>query len=140
MVLAEKTGFEAGVAHNLNELAIIHTNRGEFDAARGELNRALGIYQSLDMKPEVSKTLNNIVQTYIREGRFQAAMEHYQRLLEWDEKSGNRLGVAISLYNMALIYDRHLGDPRRAREAYQRAMAIFNEPGNRKYLETLKGE
>ena len=38
--LSEKTGFEAGIAHNLNELAIIHTTRGEFEKARSELNRA----------------------------------------------------------------------------------------------------
>ncbi|MCB2147616.1 MAG: tetratricopeptide repeat protein [Deltaproteobacteria bacterium] len=76
MDLSEKTGFVAGIAHNLNELAIIHTTAGEFDAARSELSRALDIYRSLDMKPEVSKTLNNISQTYAREGRFEDAILH----------------------------------------------------------------
>ena len=46
MALSEKTGFDAGIAHNLNELAIIHTNRGEFDKARAKLNEALKIYRS----------------------------------------------------------------------------------------------
>ena len=139
MDLSEKTGFEAGVAHNLNELAIIHTTRGEFEKARSELSRALEIYRELDMQPEVSKTLNNMVQTYLRGGQYEDAIQHYERLIEWDEKTNNLLGVAISLYNMALIYDRHLGDREKALAAYNRSVKIFRETGNEKYLEQLQG-
>ena len=140
MALAERVGFRAGVAHNLNELAIIHTNRDEFETAREELTRALAIYRDLEMNPEISKTLNNMVQTYVRQGRFADALEHYKKLIAWDEETGNRLGMAISLYNMALILDRQLNEPAQARGAYQRAMAIFREPGNEKYLEELRAK
>jgi tetratricopeptide (TPR) repeat protein len=47
--------------------------------------------------------------------------------------------MAISLYNMALVLDRKLGDRPQARDAYQRAIRIFKETGNEKYLETLRG-
>lgn len=140
MALAERSGYQEGVAHNLNELAIIHTARGEFETARSELNQALSIYERLEMNPEVSKTLNNIAQTYTREGRFIDAVAQYQRLIAWDEHTGNRLGMAISLYYMALILDRRLNDRPQAREAYQRAMKIFEEPGNETYLEKLRGK
>lgn len=40
--------------------------------------------------------------------------------------------------NMALIYDRHLGDPEKALEAYNRSVKIFRETGNEKYLEQLQ--
>lgn len=139
MALSEKTGFDAGIAHNLNELAIIHTTRGEFETARSELDRALDIYRARNMIPEVSKTLNNRVQTYVREGRFKEAIFHYKMLVEWDEQTDNRLGMAISLYNMALIYDRRLGDREKASDAYNRSVEIFRETGNEKYLKKLQG-
>ncbi len=139
MDLSEKTGFDAGIAHNLNELAIIHTERGEFETARSELARALEIYRARNMIPEVSKTLNNKVQTYTREGRFEDAILHYETLVAWDERTGNQLGMAISLYNMALIYDRHLGDRAKALDAYNRSVKIFKKTGNEKYLKKLQG-
>ncbi len=139
MDLSEKTGFDAGIAHNLNELAIIHTERGEFETARSELARALEIYLARNMIPEVSKTLNNKVQTYTREGRFEDAILHYETLVAWDERTDNQLGMAISLYNMALIYDRHLGDRAKALDAYNRSVKIFKKTGNEKYLKKLQG-
>ena len=138
MFLSEKTGFTAGIAHNLNELAIIDSNRGDFDEAKIKLNRALEIYRSEGMNPEVSKTLNNIVQIYHKEGRFEDAVEQYKVLIKWDEKTGNRLGMALSLWNMAMIYDRYLGNPQKARTAREWALEILREPGNEKYLEQLQ--
>jgi len=140
MVLSEKTGFSAGIAHNLNELAIIHTNRGEFDKARTELNQALEIYRSLQgMDPEISKTMNNIAQTYYSEGRFQEAIEQYKKLIVWDENTGNRIGMARALWNMATIYEHYLGDPQKAGVARKWSLEIFREPGNEKHLQQLQG-
>jgi len=138
MDLSEKTGFDAGVAHNLNELAIIHTTRGEFETARSELDQALEIYRSLEMKPEISKTMDNIVLTYRQERRFEDAIEHYKKLIVWDEKIGNHLGMAFSLWNMALIYERYLGDYEKAHTARNWSLEIFREPGNEKYLRQLQ--
>ena len=91
------------------------------------------------MQPEVSKTLNNLVQTYLREGRYEDAILRYEILMDWDQKTDNQLGVAVALYNMALIYNHHLGDREKAIEAYSRSVAIFRETGNEKYLEQLQG-
>jgi tetratricopeptide (TPR) repeat protein len=137
--LSEETGFAAGIANNLNELAIIDTNRGKFEDARDKLDRALGIYRSEKMNSEVSKTLNNLVQTYLREGRFEDAVLGYEKLIEWDEKTGNHLGVAIALYNTALIYHRNLKNREKAVEAYNRSVEIFRETGNEEYLRKLQG-
>ena len=138
MYLSEKTGFSAGIAHNLNELAIIHTHRKEYETARSELARALKIYRSLDMQPEASKTMNNIVQTYLGERRFEEAIEHYQMLIAWDEKTSNRLGMALSYRNMAFIYERQLGNLSKAREAYERYLEISQEPEVNQYLQHLQ--
>jgi len=126
------------VAHNLNELAIINTARGEYAKARELFNEALGIYKELNMEIEISKSLNNIALTYVRERRFQEAIEWFKDLMAWDAKSGNELGIGITLYNMALIYHQHLGMKEKAKECFSKALKIFKETGNKRYIEKIQ--
>ena len=138
MAMARGAGYMAGVAHNLNELAIIHTNRGEYEKARELLTEMIKIYKDLEMKPEVSKSLNNMAVTYVRERRFQEAFKWFDELIKWDRKTGNELGVAITLYNMALIYHQHLGMDEKAEECLAKAMKIFKETGNEDYIQRIQ--
>ena len=130
--------FKPGIAHNLNEMAIIHTTHGEFAKAREILSESLEIYKELDMAPEVSKTLNNIVVTYAKAGRFRKALAQYEELLDWDGETGNRLGQAITLNNMGLIYQNHLRDTDKAREKYEEALRIFEELGSEEYASSVR--
>jgi tetratricopeptide (TPR) repeat protein len=135
IAMARGAGYMAGVAHNLNELAIIHTNRGEYEKAREMLTEMIQIYKDLDMKPEVSKSLSNMAVTYVREKKFQEAFKWFDELLEWDKETGNELGMGITLYNMALIYHQHLGMDEKATECLAKAMKIFKETGNEEYIQ-----
>jgi len=126
------------VAHNLNELAIIHTGKGDTEKAREFLMEALDIYKELNMKPEVSKTLNNIALTYVKDKKFQEAIKWFNELIEWDKKSGNQLGVGITFYNMALIYHKHLGMKKEAKDSLMKALRIFKETGNEKYIQMIQ--
>ena len=136
--IARAAGFNEGVAHNLNELAIINTARGEYDKARENLNEALKIYKDLNMAPEVSKTLNNIAVTYTKQRKFQEALRGYEDLMEWDTKTGNQLGVGITLYNMAIIYHQHMGMNEMAKECLHKALTIFKETGDERYIEMIQ--
>ncbi|OEU45721.1 MAG: hypothetical protein BBJ60_04700 [Desulfobacterales bacterium S7086C20] len=136
--LSRMVEFKPGIAHNLNEIAIIHTTRGEYQKAREILSESLSIYKELDMAPEVSKTLNNIAITHIKAGEFNDAIKRYNQLLEWDRKSGNELGVGITLNNMGLIYQNHLGDVEKAREKFSEALTIFKQLGEDKYTQSIE--
>jgi tetratricopeptide (TPR) repeat protein len=136
--LSRMIAFKPGIAHNLNEMAIIHTTHGEFAKAREILSESLEIYKELDMAPEVSKTLNNIVVTYAKAGRFREALAKYEQLLDWDGETGNRLGQAITLNNMGLIYQNHLRDAEKAREKYTEALQIFQDLGENKYVRSVE--
>lgn len=138
--IARAAGYKEGVAHNLNELAIIHTSRGEYVEARELLTEMIKIYKDLNSGPEVSKTMNNMAMTYVREKKFQEAFKWFEDLMEWDKSTGNELGVGITLYNMALIYHQHLGDKEKAKECFFRALKIFKETGNEKYIERIKNK
>ena len=136
--IARAAGFKEGVAHNLNELAIINTARGEYDKAREQFSEALKIYKDLDMAPEVSKTLNNMAITYVKERKFHESLSCFEDLIEWDTKTGNQLGVGITYYNMALIYHQHMGMNEKAKECLNKALKIFKETGNEKYIEMIQ--
>jgi tetratricopeptide (TPR) repeat protein len=138
MALAEKAGFRPGVANNLNEIAIIYTSGGEYEKARALLVKALHIYREMKWNTEVSKTLNNIALTYLKELRFDEAIKAYGDLLAWDHQTGNRLGRLITLNNMGFIYDHYLGDAEKARKSYEGALRIARELGERKYVTMLE--
>jgi tetratricopeptide (TPR) repeat protein len=136
--LSKEAGFQAGVAHNYNEMGIIYTARGEYGRARDVLEKAAAIYKELAMAPEVSKSLNNLALTCLREGDYRGAIRMYEELLEWDTQTGNTLGMGIVLNNMGQVYDRYLGDTERAKEMYSRALAILSEIGNPKIISIVK--
>jgi tetratricopeptide (TPR) repeat protein len=136
--IARAAGFKEGVAHNLNELAIINTAGGEYDKAREQFSEAHEIYKDLDMAPEASKTLNNMAITYTKERKFQEALSCYGDLIAWDTKTGNQLGVGITLYNMAIIYHQHMGMNEKAEECLNKALKIFKETGNERYIEMIQ--
>jgi len=138
MRMARAIDFKEGVAHNLNELAIIYSSRGEYAEAREMLSEALEIYKELHMAPETSKAMSNIAITYLRERRFQKALQWFEDLIEWDTNSGNQLGVGITLYNMALIYHQHLGMQKEGNERFTKALKIFKETGNEKYIQMIQ--
>jgi tetratricopeptide (TPR) repeat protein len=114
MRMARAIDFREGVAHNLNELAIIYSSRREYSKARERLSEALEIYKELNMA------------------------NWFEDLIEWDTNTGNRLGVGITLYNMALIYHQHLGMKDKATDCFGRALKIFRETGNEKYIQMIQ--
>jgi tetratricopeptide (TPR) repeat protein len=127
--MAEMIGYKPGIAHNLNEMAIICTKQGEHGNARDLLVRALAIYRELAMSVEISKTMNNIASTYVRERDFHEALKRYDELIQWDRENNNDMGVAITLYNMGLVYHNHLRQPEEARKKYLEALEIFKSIG-----------
>jgi tetratricopeptide (TPR) repeat protein len=137
-IWAQKAEFKPGIAHNLNEMAIIHTSKGEFGTAIEKLLRAVEIYKELGMQPEVSKALSNLAITYVKSGEFAKAIVQYEKLLEWDKKIENHLGMGITLNNMGLIYENHLGNPAKAQKTYLRALKIFKDSGSEQYIQAVE--
>ena len=135
--LAKKAGSLPGVAHNLNEMAIIYTSRGKYSKGRELLQESLIIYRKATMKPEISKVLNNIAITYIKEHSFTKALDQYTELLQWDRKTENYLGVGITFYNMGLLYEHHIKNIEEAKKNYQHALTTFRKIGNEKYIQLV---
>ncbi len=136
--LARKAHYRPGIAHNLNELAIIKTSKGQYEEARRLLREALKIYKELDMKPQVSKVLNNVAITYLRQGDIKDTLLTYQKLLKWDNSIGNKMGQLVVLYNTAQIYERYLNQPCNAKACYEKARLLAISLRRRKLAKTIE--
>lgn len=135
--LAETSGFEAGVAHNLNELAIIHTTRGEYGKAREKLSAALNSYEKLSLPSEVSKTLNNIALTYVKEHRCRDAVYQYKKLVAHDERTHNRLGQGIAFFNMGRVYETCLNNAEESQRCYERSLTLFTALKEKRFIKIV---
>jgi len=131
LALSREQDDARGTAHNLNEIGIIHTQKRSFAEARTCFQEAETLYRRLDMAGEISKTLNNRAITFILEKRYGEAASVYHDLLEWDERSGNRLGLAITHTNLGHLYETFLNQPAEAIAAYEKACGLLNELGDR---------
>ena len=133
--ISRSADFKLGEANNLNELGLIYNDLGKSKRARELFNKALIIYKEEDMAAEISKTMNNIAGTYLKEQKFAEAFKQFEELVKWDTKTGNIKGAGIVLYNMAKIHETYLGMPDKAKAFYLRALESFRKTGDRQYIE-----
>lgn len=134
LLLARQADFKPGIAHNLNELAILHTASGDTGKARSLLMQSLSIYRELGMKTEISKTMNNIALTHIREKNPGKALQQFGELLDWDRRIGNQLGEAITLHNMSLIYRNNLHNEEEAARLLTKSRNLFEKLDETDYI------
>lgn len=138
LALARKIEFKSGAAHNLNEIGIIQIKKGEYAKAREYFYEAVSIYEQLEMDPEISKSLNNIALSYVTAKAFDQALQSYAKLLAWDEKTGNSLGMAITANNMGHIFEQYYGDYTEAEKKYLQALKIFDKLGKERLAQSVK--
>ncbi len=110
IAISEEHKFSSGVAHNYNEIGNIYTYKKKFNIARDYFNQALVIYKDNNMPSEVSKSMDNIAKTYLRQGDFNNTLSQYEKLAAWDMESGNMLGAGLTKYNMALLCEKYIKD------------------------------
>ncbi len=120
----------------LNNLAILHSKKNEFDAAETEYSEALSIFRTLaDANPSVflpyvAMTLNNLAILHSEKNEFDAAETEYSEALEIrmnlaDANPSVFLPyVAMTLYNLASLHsDKNESDA--AETEYSEALSIF---------------
>ena len=87
-------------------------------AAQLEERQSLGIEAALELG-----------RAYMRNRRWQEALEHQERALAWAEATGERRSIAQA-YNSLASVQLEIGDRQRAIEAYKKAAAIWRDLGD----------
>jgi CHAT domain-containing protein/tetratricopeptide (TPR) repeat protein len=106
-------------------------------ANQGDPARASGVYHftedvaaQLDDQPAISAAVRGVGMVHSRQGRYDQALECFQRSLVNDERIGNRSGAAFTLGEIGVVY-YFRGSYAEALEYYQRSLAIRTDLGNK---------
>ncbi len=133
---AEARQDQGGMGRAINQLGIYHARRGNYEAARAEFERALGIFEELGDEFNVAKGYNNIGIIYYRQGDLSRALEQYQRSLESFERQGHQGRIAVMLNNIGNIYEDQ-GEYEKALDHFNRSLAMREELGDLQGMATV---
>lgn len=122
--LAEIFQREAHYAYATNLRGVLHSTRGEWEAARRDHLEALSIQRRLGERYEIGVTFNWLGLLHRHEGRLEEALRWGKKGLELREKLGNDYETGLSLIDIGATY-LALDRLEHAEAAWQRALGIF---------------
>ena len=121
------------LATSLNNLGVIHINKGAVLEGINYYKNALKIQEELEDKRGVAISYNNIGIVYYNQGDIPNALEYFHKSLKLKEEVGNKMGAAKSLTNIGGIY-KVLVNYELALKYYKKALKIQDE------LNDIKGK
>ncbi len=106
----------------LNQVGILFSNLGEYEAAASMFESVLAFYEEEygSDYAGISVVLNNISLVFEHQGKLELALDNYNRVLAYDEKNNGKdhVDTALTLTNMAGILWRQ--------QRYDDALKILN--------------
>lgn len=134
----ERQGGHFGVS--VNNLANLHSKRGNYEQALRLFEEALAIFKQLNTEEQRVGILNNMALISEKQGRYEEALKYFGETLATCERTGNHDGRSVALHNLAMIQGAR-GDfdeaDRLYQEAFQVARELGDEPGMAEVLNNL---
>jgi tetratricopeptide (TPR) repeat protein/CHAT domain-containing protein len=116
----------------LNQLAIIHRNRGEEQTSLDLYLRALALRRAVGDKARESMSLHNLGVFYAEMGVPERAREYFEQALALSRASRDPSGQGASLLELGLVYSA-VGEVSKAIETAREAVRVTEETGNRRW-------
>jgi DNA-binding SARP family transcriptional activator/tetratricopeptide (TPR) repeat protein len=126
---AQRAGDQAGTAHALLGLGVVHHRLGRYGPAAEHLQQALALFRQVGDEVAQARVLSGLGAVEQRLGRHGPAAEHHERALALFRRAGDQAGEARALNNLGLV-ERRLGRYGPAGEHHERALALFREAGH----------
>ncbi|MBN8615796.1 MAG: tetratricopeptide repeat protein [Deltaproteobacteria bacterium] len=114
----------------LNRIARVHTMRGNLEAARGPLIRALQLFRAAGDLRGVASSLDDLAQLERLRGDLDAALDASSEALEIRRQAGDARGEAVSLSTVGLIQHSR-GNLDAAEDAFRAALKLRESIGDR---------
>ncbi|MCB0380317.1 MAG: tetratricopeptide repeat protein [Flavobacteriales bacterium] len=126
LVIDQKINNKQGAANNLNNIALVYKEKGDFALAIKYNLQSLAIKREIgDLKGEAS-SFNNIGQIYQDKGDVALAIKNYTHSLQIKEELKDKPGMAKTLNNIGSLY-YFQQDLDRALEYYTKSIIIYEE-------------
>jgi len=118
------------LATSLNNLALIHLEKGNYEKSEALYNRSLALTEKVHGSdhPDVAQIVNNLARIRMAKGDLRAAETLFTRALQIREKvlGQEDPSVALTINNLAQLFVE-LGDYKKAEPLYQRAQTILEK-------------
>jgi tetratricopeptide (TPR) repeat protein len=115
---------EVKIVGSLNNLGNLHLDLQLYEKAMRYFSEAYQL--STKLGQAYSDPMNNMGNIYFRQGNFQRAIEHYQKALDIERGSNNRLGMLNTLTNIGIAYTK-AQQPKPAQQYLNEAEKLANE-------------
>lgn len=129
-ILAEKIGFEEGVAESFKIIGTIYYAQGNFYGDFKYQLKSFALYQKLGNKQGMAFTLTNLGLVYWKQGNYSKALEYDFKALGIVQEIGDKNTIAKDLCNIGIIYDESYNYSK-ALEYYFKALNKAQEIGNK---------
>lgn len=123
---AENLNYKKGLAKLYNNVALIHTERGDYPKALSGFTEATRYEEEIDNQEGIAQGLNNIGVVFYYQGEYDKAMDYFLQSVKVHEAMGNKLSAKQGYNNIGAINEA-LGRHLEALEFYQRSLDIAIE-------------
>ena len=113
-----------------NAMGVLHFARGEYEQARAAYGVAADLTADIVTRAKITLNLGVIANV---QGHFDVARRQYAQSEALFRSANDERGVALALHNVGMLHaDRAEWDE--AEEAFQRALTLFEDQGNRQMI------
>ena len=130
--LAEKAGYEVGVAYAQKHIGVGFYYKSNYKEAVFHYNQSLNSFKALNDNVGVANLLNNIGVIYYDKGDDTKALDYYLQSLRYAEQAKDRLRIFSALNNIGGVYNNKEQTHDKALQYYLAAMPICEELGDKR--------
>lgn len=124
----EKTEMQKVLAGSYSSLGDAYLNRGDYDVALNNFNKALSIHEAINDQKSVGRDYNSIGYAYEKKGNFNEALKVLKKAIKIEEESSDKEALAIGYNNLGLAYWNQ-SEFAEALEYFFKALRLFEEIG-----------
>lgn len=124
--LAEKAGYEKGLAQAYRQLGIAQYTMGNFQAAEKSFANSLLVNQKIKDQKGIAACLSNLGSVNMVRNNYPVALDYYQKAIRIADELDDQLSKGISYGNMGVIYSE-LQDYDMALKHFQGGLAIHQK-------------
>ena len=119
--LAEKIGYQRGIAQAYNDVAIIYIDRANYHRASKFLNESMKIRLQMNDQSGMASLYNKLGIIHQKQGRLKEALENQLSALQIYQKLGQDKWIGYTYNNIAIIH-QNLDSPGKALEYHKKAL------------------
>lgn len=123
--IADKTGFQKGLAYAYKAIALGYFNQSNYPEAIIQFQNSLDVFESIKFKTGISNILSNLGAIYYYTGNNTKAIDYHLKSLKVSEEIKDKVRIGTSMNNIGSVYKSNPATVDKALEYFLKALPIF---------------